>query len=67
MEDISRELEREIAKAKPAPYKARREKKILIIDDFGETRPGGYLKTLARVFFMIPPFEGVVLELYPTI
>ncbi|WDP88953.1 MAG: hypothetical protein HUN04_04070 [Desulfobacter sp.] len=53
MEDISRELEREIAKAKPAPYKTSREKKILIVDDFGELRSGAYLKTLVKLFFIV--------------
>ncbi len=50
MEDISRELEREIARAKPSPYKASREKRILVVDDFGELKSGGYLKVLVYLF-----------------
>ncbi len=48
MEDISRELEREIALTKPKPYKQVRKTKILIVDDFGKIKPGEYLKTLVR-------------------
>ena len=53
MEDISRELEREIARAKPAPYKIRKKKRILIIDDFGELSSGWYLKFLIYFFLII--------------
>jgi len=58
MEDISRELEREIARAKPSPHKASNKKRILIIDDFGELRSGGYLKVLVY-FFSLIGFIGV--------
>lgn len=50
MEDISRELEREIAQSKPKPYKQDRKSKILIIDDFGKMKSGAYLKKLAWFF-----------------
>lgn len=50
MEDISRELEKEITQLKPSPYKKNRKKRILIIDDFGEMKSAGYLKVLAYVF-----------------
>ena len=53
MEDISRELEREIARAKPSPYKADRKKKVLVIDDFGEFKSGGYLKVLVYIFSVV--------------
>lgn len=53
MEDISRELEREIDLAKPSPHKTNIQKRILIIDDFGEMRPGGHLKVLVYVFLII--------------
>lgn len=52
MEDISRELEREIAQSKPTPYKQIRKKKILIVDDFGEMKSGGYLKVLVYMFLV---------------
>ncbi|MBP9597918.1 MAG: hypothetical protein KBE30_02105 [Desulfobacter sp.] len=50
MEDISRELEREIARIKPRPHKTRKENNILIINDFGEIRSGAFLKVL--VYFL---------------
>ncbi len=53
MEDISRELEREIARAKPSPYKTSRKKRILVVDDFGEFKSGGYLKVLVYLFLII--------------
>lgn len=53
MEDISRELEREIAQAKPKPHKQDRKTKILIVDDFGEIKSGEYLKTLVTILFFI--------------
>jgi len=46
MEDISRELEREIARSKPSPHKKSRKKRVLIVDDMGGVKPGGYLKHL---------------------
>ncbi len=58
MEDISRELEREIARIKPAPHKMRKEKSILIINDFGEMRSGDFLKVLV-CFFLVISMAGV--------
>lgn len=58
MEDISRELEREIAKIKPAPYKVRKENSILIINDFGEMRSGAFLKVLVCFFLVISMLGG---------
>ncbi|MBU1196045.1 MAG: hypothetical protein KKE62_00280 [Proteobacteria bacterium] len=46
MEDISRELEREIALTKPKPHKQDRKTQILIVDDFGKMKSGEYLKQL---------------------
>ncbi len=46
MEDISRELEREIAQTKPKPYKQDRKTHILIVDDFGKMKSGEHLKRL---------------------
>lgn len=46
MEDISRELEREIARAKPVPRKKSKKKRVLIVDDVGGVKTGGYLKSL---------------------
>jgi hypothetical protein len=45
MEDISRELEKEIARSKPKPYKQDRKTRLLIIDDFGQVKSREYLKT----------------------
>jgi hypothetical protein len=53
MEDISRELEREIARSKPKPYKQNKETRILIVDDFGEMKSGDYLKTLIRILSIV--------------
>jgi hypothetical protein len=53
MEDISRELEREITQSKPTPYKQNRKKRVLILDDFGEMKSGGYLKVLVYIFLVI--------------
>jgi hypothetical protein len=50
MDDISRELEREITQLKPSPYKKSRKKSILIVDDFGEMRPAGHLRVLVYLF-----------------
>ena len=46
MEDISRELEKEIAQSKPAPLKYSQKKRILIVDEFGGIKSGGYFKPL---------------------
>ena len=53
MEDISKELEREIAQIKPAPHKLRKENTILIVNDLGEMRPGGFLKVFIWVFLLV--------------
>jgi hypothetical protein len=50
MEDISRELEKEITQLKPSPYKKSKKKSILIVDDFGEMKSAGHLKVLVYVF-----------------
>ncbi|WP_022668221.1 hypothetical protein [Desulfospira joergensenii] len=52
MEDISRELEREIARAKPAEHKRSRKKRILIVDDFGGMKSGGYLRVLVKFLWV---------------
>ena len=49
MEDISRELEREIAKSKPKPFKKNRKIKILVVDDFGKVISGDHMKILLIV------------------
>ena len=59
MEDISRDLEKEIARAKPKPYKTSTKKKILVVDDFGEMRPAGYLKVMLN-FFLITGIIGIL-------
>ena len=48
MEDISRELEKEIAQSRPKPYKKNRMSRVLIIDDFGKMKSGDYLKLLVK-------------------
>lgn len=58
MEDISRELEREIARIKPAPHKMRKNNTILILNDFGEMRSGDFLKILVCFFLVISMAGG---------
>ncbi len=53
MEDISRELEKEIALAKPKPYKQNRKSRVFIVDDFGKMRSGEYLKKLSLGFGLL--------------
>ncbi len=59
MEDISRELEREIARIKPTPHKTRKENNILIINDSGEIRSGAFLKVLVCFFWVISLAGGL--------
>ena len=59
MEDISRELEREIAQIKPAPHKMRKENSILIINDFGEMRSGAFLKVFVCFLLVISLAGGL--------
>lgn len=53
MEDISRELEREIAKSKPKPFRKNRKIKILIVDDFGKVISGNHIKIVLIVLSFI--------------
>ena len=53
MEDISRELEREIAKSRPKPFRKNRKIKILIVDDFGKVISGNHIKIIFMVLFFI--------------
>jgi len=66
MEDISRELEREIARSKPKPYKQDRKSRILIIDDFGKMKSGGHLKIFVKIlsFISIVCFVAAALFYY---
>ncbi|MCM2284726.1 MAG: hypothetical protein NDI81_08100 [Desulfobacula sp.] len=53
MEDISRELEREIAKSRPKPFRKNRKIKILIVDDFGKVISGNHIKILFMLLLVI--------------
>jgi len=59
MEDISRELEREIARAKPTPYKANKKKNVLVVNDFGEMKSGRYLSVMVRLLSVTSLVFGV--------
>ena len=59
MEDISRELEREIARAKPTPYKTNKKKNVLVVNDFGEMKSGRYLWVLVRLLSVTSLVFGV--------
>jgi hypothetical protein len=50
MEDISRELEREIALSKPKPFKQDRKTRVIIVDDFGHIKSGRHLKIFVTIF-----------------
>ena len=64
MEDISKELEREIARIKPAPHKMRKANTILIINDLGEMRSGAFLKVLVWFFLAISLVGGLGTVVY---
>ncbi len=53
MEDISRDLEREIAKARPKPLERSKKQHILIIDSDGKIRPGDYLRFFNRLLLFL--------------
>lgn len=53
MDDRLRGLEREIAQAKPAPFKRSGKSKIIIVDDFGEIKFGDWLRTLVNILSVI--------------
>jgi len=53
MEDISREMEREITSSKPKPIKLVRKKRVIIVDDFGVMKSGDYLKILVTILSII--------------
>jgi hypothetical protein len=53
MDDRSKELEREIAQAKPAPFKGSGESNIIIVDDFGEMKSGDWLRILVNILSVI--------------
>jgi hypothetical protein len=53
MEDISRELEKEIALSRPKPHKQDRKAKLFIIDDFGKMKSGEYFKILVKVLLFV--------------
>ncbi len=48
MEDISRELEREIARSRPRPFKKDLKTRTLTVDDFGRIRAADHLRPLVR-------------------
>jgi len=64
MEDISRELEKEITRSKPKPSKFDRKKRVIIVDDFGEMKSGGYLKTLIMILSIISIVCFVIAALF---
>ncbi len=53
MEDISRELEKEIESARPKPYKQNRRTRLLIVDDFGLMKSGDYLQKFVKYLSLI--------------
>lgn len=53
MEDISRELEREIARSRPRPFKKDLKIRTLTVDDFGRIRSADHLRPLVRLLSVI--------------
>lgn len=49
MDDISKELEKEIERSVPKPFKRDRKTQVLIVDDFGTITSGDYLKKQVRL------------------
>lgn len=48
MDDISRELEKEIARSKPKPFKQDRQSQLVVIDDFGQIKSADHLRSLVK-------------------
>ena len=54
MEDISRELEREIdTNLRPTPFKRTQTKRVIIVDDFGEMTSGEWIRKAFRFFLFL--------------
>ncbi|MFO7753936.1 MAG: hypothetical protein R6V41_12535 [Desulfobacteraceae bacterium] len=65
MEDISRELEREI-KSYTKPSKARRktDKRLILVDDFGKMKSADWIRRAAKLFFYLSLALGAAACLY---
>lgn len=65
MEDISRELEREI-KSYTKPSKARRktDKRLILVDDFGNMKSADWIRRAAKLFFYLSLALGAAACLY---
>jgi hypothetical protein len=64
MDDRSRELEREISQARPKPFKRDKRVKILIVDDFGKIKSGGYLKVFVKILSVVSIVCMVTIALF---
>nr|NJM01031.1 hypothetical protein [Desulfobacula sp.] len=66
MEDISRELEREIAKSRPKPFRKNNKIKILMVDDFGRVISGNHMKIIfvGFCFISVAAFFTSILFIY---
>lgn len=54
MEDISRELEREIKSySKPSKSKRKTDKRLILVDDFGNMKPADWVRRTAKLFFYL--------------
>ena len=60
MEDISRELEEEIARSKPSEYKRKKSQQILVVDDLGQMRCASYLLVLIKTLWVLVIVLGLV-------
>lgn len=59
MEDISRDLEREIKSyTKPSKFKRKRDKRLILVDDFGRMKTANWISRAARLFFYLSIILG---------
>lgn len=65
MEDISRELEREIkAYSKLSKSKRKRDKRLILVDDFGHMKTANWIGRAARLFFYLSIILGAAAGAY---
>ena len=65
MEDISRELEREIKSySKPSKSKRKTDKRLILVDDFGNMKAADWIRRAARLFFYLSLVLGAAAGIY---
>ena len=65
MEDISRDLEREIKSySKPSRSKRKTDKRLIVVDDFGNMKSADWVRRAARLFFYLSLILGAAAGTY---